>query len=924
MRPTKLTVSAFGPYANKQVLDLEKLGDNGLYLITGTTGAGKTSIFDAIVYALYDKSSSSDMRTDSMLRSKYADSNTETFVELEFICNEKLYKVRRNPEYKKPKIRGTGMTTQLARAELHCPDGKIVDKSKNEVTKAITEIVGLDYEQFTKVAMIAQGEFRKILIENTEDRKKIFRQIFKTHKYEKIQESIKAETSALGKRFEELQKSILTFAEGIACAEDNALLDKVKLAKENQLTTQEIIDLLVSLINEDQKLNNDLATKLTQIDADLSAVNLLINKAEEYAKNKQDYDDKTSLLVKKAQEHSRAQEVFYSLSNKNSEIEKIKKDITLIEDQLSSYELCDNIENSINSLKEQINNDEQEKSRLSIKACEKTKEIALLKEQRKSLENVSVNIIRLETEKDAMQKNKEKLKDLEKNLLKSFALKESYSLAQNQYLSLRDRAKALNDEYTYLNKLFLDAQAGIMASYLTNDTPCPVCGSTLHPNKAKMQNNAPTEESLKIAKNLAQEESKKVEEKSFQCAELKGQIGELEKTVNEQIKQLLTGVSDDNILQVIQDKISKIEQEVDDIVQKIDLEKANQIKKQELDDKIPNQEKQLENLNGLILELDKQVATKNETLSQQLEQLKRLKEKLTYNSKIDAENALKELQNKVDTYSKDIENAENICRYKNEELIKLKSQVEQLEEIINSVCAVDLEKELNTKNLITCEKQAILSQKEIVFARINANQTSLENIKKTASVSKEVEEKYRWMNSLSSTANGGVKGIEKISFETYVQANYFERVLQRANIRLQKMTGGQYNLIRKKEDLGKSAQVGLDIDVYDYHNGTTRSAKSLSGGEQFKASLALALGLSDEIQSSAGGVSIDTMFVDEGFGSLDGNSLNLAIATLQDLAEGKRLVGIISHVEELKNKIDKQIVVEKQKVGGSSAKIIIL
>ena len=204
-------------------------------------------------------------------------------------------------------------------------------------------------------------------------------------------------------------------------------------------------------------------------------------------------------------------------------------------------------------------------------------------------------------------------------------------------------------------------------------------------------------------------------------------------------------------------------------------------------------------------------------------------------------------------------------------------------------------------------------KKEGVVSRIHSNKTCLNSVEKAAQDSKELEEHYRWMNSLSNTANGGISDKERISFETYVQMSYFERILHRANIRLQKMTNGQYDLIRRVDELGKRSQVGLDIDVLDHYNGTTRPVNTLSGGEQFKASLSLALGLSDEIQSSAGGVRLDTMFVDEGFGSLDSESLSLAISTLQDLTEGNRLVGIISHVEELKNRIDKQIVVEKQK-----------
>ncbi len=923
MRPIKLTVSAFGPYANKEVLDLEKLGENGLYLITGTTGAGKTSIFDAIVYALYD-SPSGEVRDDSMLRSKYADNTTETFVELEFICNEKLYKVRRNPEYERPKTRGDGTTKQVARAELYYPDGKIVDKSKKEVTKAITEIVGVDYEQFTKVAMIAQGEFRKILTEDTEDRKKIFRQIFKTHKYEKIQESIKAETNALYSKFKELEQNLLTYAEGIVCATDSPLIELVKNAKNNQLTTTEIIDLLLSLIEQDQKINDEIANKLKEIDASLEVVNVAISKAEEYAKNVEEFNTKSALIPKKVEEHDQAKVILDNLISKNFEIEKIKKDVTLIEDQLSFYGTLDDIQNQVKGLEKELFKNEQNKKVLLESVNLKTQELNFLKKEQKSLENASLNKIKLETEKTDLQERKEKLNILKNNLLNLFSLKESLSCAQSEYMSLSDNAKKLIEEYNYLNKLFLDGQAGIMANALTDGEPCPVCGSISHPNKAKISTNSPTEENLKTAKKLAEEESKKTEEKSIQCAKLKGQIDELEKIVIIKLKELLDGADVENAVQIIDDKIKIIDEKINILIEKIKIEIENQVKKVELDNKIPKEEISLKDLNDLVVQLDRVIATDNETLKQYLAQIETLKKKVTYNSKNEAEVALKSLKEKIENYKSSLANAEKSYYNRKDELIKLQGEISQIEKIVKVACKIDLEKELERKAVLTKEKQALFGEKEMVFSRINSNKVSLVNIQKTSKESKEIEEKYRYMNALSNTANGGIKSKEKISFETYVQMNYFEKVLRRANIRLQKMTGGQYDLIRRKDDLGKTSQVGLDIDVYDYHNGTFRPVNSLSGGEQFKASLALALGLADEIQSSAGGVCIDTMFIDEGFGSLDGESLNLAIATLQDLTEGKRLVGIISHVEELKNRIDKQIIVEKQKVGGSRAKIVIL
>ena len=250
MRPIKLTMSAFGPYAGKEVLDLEKLGENGLYLITGTTGAGKTSIFDAISYALYDEPSGTG-RDDSTLRSKYADENAETYVELEFIWKGKLYKVRRNPEYKRAKTRGEGTTKNLAKSILWLPDGTTVDRTKKEVTNKIEEIIGVNRDQFLQIAMIAQGEFRKVLTTTTEERKKIFRQIFKTHKFESLQNKLKDETNALYAKFKTAKQSILTYASSMTCDSDSAFIETVEKAKQNELTTQEIIDLLKSIINYD-------------------------------------------------------------------------------------------------------------------------------------------------------------------------------------------------------------------------------------------------------------------------------------------------------------------------------------------------------------------------------------------------------------------------------------------------------------------------------------------------------------------------------------------------------------------------------------------------------------------------------------------------------------------------------------------------
>lgn len=921
MRPIKLTISAFGPYAGKETLDLDKLGENGLYLITGTTGAGKTSIFDAIAYALYD-SPSGDVRDDSMLRSKYADETTETYVELEFMCNEKLYKVRRNPEYTRLKIHGGGTTKQVAKAELHYPDGRIVDKSKKEVTKAITEIIGVDYDQFTKIAMIAQGEFRKILLDKTENRKEIFRQIFKTHKYETIQERIKNETNALYAKFKASKQNLLTYASGIVCDENSNFNELVENAKNDNLTTQEIIDLIVDLLNEDERINSELAEKFKEIENKLEKVNASIGKAEEYAKNVEEFNTKSASVPKKVEEYDNAKIKLDEETAKKPEIEKAEKEITLIEKELPDYDTLDNLQKESAELQNTISKNIKDKDNLKESADKKSEGIERLKEAQNSLENASLNKEKFETEKTRLEDLKGKLQTLSDNVTICEETRKELLDFQTEYSSLSDNAKKLADEYNELNKRFLDGQAGIMASALNDGEPCPVCGSVSHPNKASVSTEVPTEADLKKAKKTADDENKKAEKKSAECSKLKGKLEELEKTLKEQINQLLGDVSIDEAIERIDEKLKSVNEEIKTVAEKIKVETENVNKKEEIDKKLPEEEKALEELDKTVIELDKTIATDMATLKQKTAQIEKLIKELMFSSKGDADKALKVLNEKAKTFKEALEKAEKEFNDRNSELTKLQGEVSTLEKVVKTVYKIDLAKENEIKDSLTAEKQTVQGNKEMVVSRISSNKKCLENIQKTAKESKELEEHYRWMNSLSNTANGGISDKEKISFETYVQMSYFERILRRANIRLQKMTGGQYDLVRRKDELGKRSQVGLDIDVLDHHNGTTRPVNTLSGGEQFKASLALALGLSDEIQSSAGGVRLDTMFVDEGFGSLDGESLSLAISTLQDLTEGNRLVGIISHVEELKNRIDKQIIVEKQKVGGSRAKII--
>ena len=919
MRPLKLTLSAFGPYAGKEVLDLDKLGENGLYLITGTTGAGKTSIFDAITYALYDRPSG-DIRDDSMLRSKYADADTETFVELEFICKDKIYRVRRNPEYLRPKSRGEGFTKALARAELHYPDGKIVDKSKKEVSRAIEEIIGVDCKQFLQIAMIAQGDFRKVLLADTEERKKIFRQIFKTQKYENLQNKIKEDALRLEREFQDVKKTILTYAEGITCCEDNEEYSFVLQAKNGEISSQETLELLSRLLAVDERENTRLFGEISTLKAYLGGVIANITKATQYQESQEKYTKKQQDLPAYTQRFNNAKVCADNTQNTKRELEKLNEKITLLTQELAEYNRLNELLFKRDNATQTIEINEQKQKSLIQQIAEKKTEIEQLKLLLTHLATAGENCAKLENEQQKLADEKQRIIDLKGSMYAHYNLRKDLESEQTIYQKAQADYEALNEEYNGLNKRFLDGQAGIMASVLAEGVPCPVCGATTHPNLAKTSLEVPTEAQLKIAEQAARKALDQAQKLSKNCAEMGGSLKELRTAVEKQISIFFEGETVETVGACIKSRLSVIEDKLLSVQNEMRLEKENLAKKQALEKRIPLLEDLLKEMEEKerAFSLDiKELQTRVKGLD---EQITTLKTNLSHPSLSHAQAQLATLNEQKSLFEKEISQAETNFQTAKDDLSKLQSEINALSEIIKSVCDIDLTAEKLKKEEIEGKINLYSAQKEDVVARIQANRVCEGNIQKATKNSADLEARVRWMNTLSKTANGALSGQEKISFETYVQMSYFDRILRRANIRLQKMTGGQYDLVRRESSLNQQrGQVGLDIDVLDHYNGSTRPVNSLSGGEQFKASLALALGLSDEIQASAGGVRLDTMFVDEGFGSLDGESLQLAVATLQDLTEGNRLVGIISHVEELKNKIDKQIVVEKLKGAGKGS-----
>ena len=920
MRPLKLTLSAFGPYAGKTDFDFDKLGTGGLYLITGDTGAGKTTIFDAITYALYGDPSGNN-REVSMFRSKYADLETPTFVKLTFKYKDNEYTVKRNPEYERASQRGSGVTKQTAGVELTLPDGKVLTKTK-EVDTAIKNIMGIDKNQFCQIAMIAQGDFLKLLLAPTKDRIEIFRHIFKTKLYSDLQNKLKQEASSLDNNCSKIRQSITQYIAGINCDESSLHCVQVSKAKNNELPIDECISLLENLLAEDSQSEEKTAEKILNIEKQADTIKLNIQQGESISRAKLLLEQTGALLEKLSSEKITLAAALDEENKRSVEIEKLTKDSATISAQLPEYDelsqkqaaLAKNIslieKNNLTLNKAKTDIDTLKSQIESLSAEAKTLEKC--GEQKIILEN---NILSLNDRLSKLQQLLQSMEALKKN-------HEEHKKAVQIYKEKQANVDSLDASYKAGHKLYLDAQAGILAESLEEDMPCPVCGSLSHPKKASKPVDVPTKEELDALQNRLSAANKEVERASQAAGKLNGAINEKMEATLTSIKELLGDINMNSATDIAKENISELQSKIKSINSEIEQLSKNISRKDSIEKILPQSTKRLEELQDSINTISNTVTTYTSENKAIEERIKSLKSKLLFSSKLEADAKIKSNNDTVLKIQNAIELATKRLNECNEKLASTTATKAELSKQLDGKEEINLENEKIKLNELEGNIKRLRAYKEEIHSRIVNNQSNYKNIKLKSDELIEAEKQYTIVKSLSDTANGNITGKDKIMLETYIQMHYFDRIISRANARLVIMTGGQYDLVRRKEAASKMGQSGLDLDVIDHYNGTERSVKSLSGGESFKASLALALGLSDEIQSSAGGIQLDTMFIDEGFGSLDEDSLAQAMNALASLASSNKLIGIISHVGELKQKIDKQIIVKKDKTGGSRAEII--
>ena len=901
-------MSAFGPYAGEVKVDFAQLGERGLYLITGDTGAGKTTIFDGITFALYGEASGNNRESD-MFRSKYAKEETPTFVELEFQYRNEVYRVRRNPEYLRPAKKGKGLTTEKADAQLEYPDGKIITKSK-EVTKAVVELIGLDRGQFTQIAMIAQGDFLKLLFAKTEDRSKIFREIFHTKEYQILQERLKTMSGTFRIEYEQLTKSIQQYKTEIHSDDER---------KDN--TVEETLQFLACLIEDEKKTILECDYNLECLEEQIAGIQKAIGKAENQKRAEQELVRNNEELAVWISRMPEIEEVLKAEEKRQPEREKLALDIAGSEEKLSLYEEADHILEQKTKAEAQTSALKKEREDLKEKKEDGTGKLQKIKELLVQYQDLDARCVRLEQEEQKVKEEKAKVCNFQKVLVEYRELAKRLKNAQEDYQKGNAESIRIRKIFEQMEQNFLDGQAGILAEHLEEGAPCPVCGATHHPNPAKIQESTCTEEELKRIKEKNQKLSDQVFLLSEKAGKTKGQLEEKKKQLEETCKELF-GEIPQSISSSLEEGVQCLHMQESTINEQ--RKRANQAIQQKkiLEDQNEKGESYLKKWDEMLEEKERRYHEMERECAILTERYEKAISVLAYTSKKDALQALEKKKDQKNALDLAYRSAEEQYRTTKETIQSKTAKIQTLQEQLDGFQDSKYAELLEQQQSCMQKKREILLKKEKTVTDYQMNKRVENAIQGQFEKLQNVEEQWKMVKALSNTANGNVSGKEKIMLETYIQMSHFNRIIARANTRFMMMSGGQYELKRRETAENLRSQSGLELDVIDHYNGSIRSVRTLSGGESFQASLALALGLSDEIQSEAGGIQLDAMFIDEGFGSLDEETLDQAVKALLNLADGNRLVGIISHVAELKERIEKQIIVTKQKSDGSTVKLI--
>lgn len=1041
MKPISLKITAFGPYAKPTFLNFKNdLKNQNIFVITGPTGSGKTTIFDAICYALYGQTSG-NKRNGEQLRSDFVGlDGDKTEIEFKFSVRDREYYIRRSPKQKRKSKRGNGEVEDSASVELKelSSDEKPLTKEK-DVSDAILSIIGLNVEQFRKIVMIPQGDFREFLYANTSVKEEILRKIFGTDMYKKIQEKLHKEAISLSDGVEDISKDISANLKVVKCDKDSELYSMIQ---NNELHSK-IIEKLDKYINEEILRKEEESKIIEKINLEIKNKHNEINTATIVNNKFKTMENEKIKLKELLQEED-------NFNNKKNILEKYKKalDIIIHEEHYIKEDIeKSKIENNINLTQIELTECKKELDYIRIKYNDLGSKEKLIQEYKIKLNNLNNyindvtsidlkrnNIKKLQEENNKIIENQKKSRLdyelLEKECEKLFKMQEDLHKYKQEQIHLMNINKTYNDlriklqtiysktkeyntlyvnlkeilikeslldkeinqlknEETIKTDLFINGEAIRLAKNLHDGCECPVCGSKNHPKKRTTDKKIPTKDELDTFKLFIKEKEKEKEEiiesKNEYQSNLKGLDTYIKDVFLEFVKDgvfdknenildykntiLPKGIEVKNNIDINSNKLNELEKKIEYINKEIQLINTKKIKQKSLKEEIekielkykniseslikeqnsyneilkrvPSEYQNLDNLKLNINSLDKEINDLDNYIKLTRQEYETMSKKLiTINSNLEnlksnlekSSNNLNTLKSKFETLVnqnfKDlneyniskvdkltIDNLENEINSYSESLIITKNNIENLNQELENLSIVDIDKLENDLKIIEDNKDILDTNLKTINLNIDHNKNILSIINNSYQKIKEKEKQYKIVADLSKLANGSSQN--KISFETFVLSSYFEDVIREANKRLESMTSKRYYLLRREDGKG-GGRKGLDLDVYDSHTCKSRQVNTLSGGESFKASLALALGLSDTVQHSSGGIRLDTMFIDEGFGTLDSESLDNAIDTLMELQDNGRIIGVISHVNELKERIPAKLIVEMDSKGSKA------
>ncbi len=871
MKPEKLILCGWGPYKDRQEIDFSGLKNRGLFLITGATGAGKTTIFDAITYALYGMMSG-EMREKNSVRSDFAHADTPTYAELFLSHGGQEYYIKRNPEYQRPKKKGSGgqaFTKEKENAVLH-QGQTILASGGSEVTRKIQELLGLDYRQFKQLSLIAQGEFAKLLVATSSEKLKIFREIFQTEKYELF-------SSVLRTKSNELYREVMEYRHKMA--EDIALFTPAagderwqELTEDGNYHYESIYKYLHQIEKEKKQSQKEADPLAAKLEEEILGISLAINEAERVAQLFIRQEEAVQRLAELKEQQAEIQ----SLNQLLVQVRKAALLFPKAEEIKRNREMEVKRREKTNLLTEQLRRTEKEK--------EQQKELFLWRKEIEEGYRMKQEEAQIESEMMVIDRQSKKIEAVKEELNKTYLQAETVA----------EQAKAAYEE---ADKQYKRAAAGILASQLESGMPCPVCGSREHPDKAVVRKEVPKEEEISALRQQYEQNNQIFLDVFARMTTVKAEWEGVhkqqeEKRTQSEKKKAQLAMLRPELLQVLEQySLAEFTGRMEEY--------------QRLDILIAERQESLRQLQ----EEENQQKKQNDKLQREYEETL-LKEGFT-----DAEDVegyqrdsaeIAKMQDEITTFQTQYSLATEQCRQLQEEcaggeMIETAGWKEQLQKL-------------------QTEKERLKEQQNLDRMMAAEAFKIRKSLKEKDDCQKTLSSRYGILKELENVVNGNNK--KRMVFEQYVLAEYFEEILRAANIRLRMMSDGRYELRRVAGVTDGRSKDYLEMEVLDYYTGKFRSVKTLSGGESFKTSLSLALGMSDVVQAFSGGIQVDVLFIDEGFGALDSESLDQACNTLQSLVEKERLIGIISHVPELAEKIENQIQVTKTN-SGSTVKVMI-